>query len=143
MNVLTRQIGTSPFVSVPKGICTAAQPLALLDPQLLAHQPIADVGNVRDFVEIEPYGKRNQKPPPARMYVIRIDKVKHSIDAAGLTARQLLELAGKRPVDRYAIFLRLNGGHSVFLPPDAVIDFMIGGLERLMTLPLDQTEGSW
>jgi hypothetical protein len=109
--------------------------------QLATHQGVVDTAPLREFAEIEPFGLNNQPPPVAKMYVIRIDKAKHCIDAKGLTARQLLQLAGKHSVERYAVFLRLSDGESVLLPPDGVINFMTVGLVRLMTLPLDQTEG--
>ncbi len=127
--------------TVVTGSRETGQRIAKLAEQLAIHQLPPNGGPLREFAEIEPFGLKNQVPPLAKMYVIRIDRAKHCIDAKGLTARQLLQVAGKHPVERYAIFFRLSDGESVLLPPDGVINFMTVGLVRLMTLPLDQTEG--
>lgn len=94
-----------------------------------------------EIVEIELYAKKNEKPPRAKKYVIRIDKVKHTVDVPTMTGRQLLELAGKTPVERFTISQKLHGGHVKTVGLDESADFTARGVERFMTLPLDQTEG--
>jgi hypothetical protein len=140
MHLTTKQVPSSMFTL--KRTEPAPHAVVATPPKPVVHPALADPGFIREFAEIEVYGKRNERPPAARMYVIRIDRAKHTLDAAGLTGRQLLELAGKRPAERFAIFLGLSGGRTQVLPHDAVIDFMTIGLERLVTLPLDQTEGA-
>lgn len=59
-----------------------------------------------------------------------------------MTGRQLLELAGRNPVEGYALYQKLRGaGQPVKVGYEEVISFRKPGLERFMTLPLDQTEG--
>lgn len=96
---------------------------------------------VHDEVEIEVYGKQNVRPPKAKRYVIRIDKVKHTVHVSHMTGRQLLELAGKVPPEKYSISQKLHGGHVKSIGLDEKADFTCPGVERFMTLPLDQTEG--
>jgi len=87
--------------------------------------------------------QENEKKQPADIehYSIRIDKEKHVVDVPEMTGRQLLELAGKHPSEQYAIFQRIKGGQTIKIELDQTVDFRTPGIERFMTLPLDQTEG--
>lgn len=96
---------------------------------------------LHEEVEIEVYGKQNASPPRAKRYIIRIDKVKHTVHVSHMTGGQLLELAGKVPVERYSISQKLHGGVVKPIGLDEKADFTRPGVERFMTLPLDQTEG--
>ena len=97
--------------------------------------------DIHEEVEIEVYGKQNVRPPKAKRYVIRIDKVKYTVHVPSMTGRQLLELAGKTPPEKYSISEKLHGGHVKTIGLDEEVDFTRHGVERFMTLPLDQTEG--
>jgi Multiubiquitin len=92
-------------------------------------------------VEIEEYGKKNCKPPRAKRYVIRIDKIKYTVHVHEMTGRQLLELAGKKPPEQYSISMKLHGGHVKPIGLNEEVHFHHHVIERFMTLPLDQTEG--
>jgi len=52
-----------------------------------------------------------------------------------------LTLAGKTPVSSYMITQKLRGGQTHRIELDESADFTTLGVERFMTLPLDQTEG--
>lgn len=99
------------------------------------------VEDLLEVVEIEEWGKRNERPPRARRYVIRIDKVKYTVHAPHMTGREILKLAGKVPPDKFSISQKMLGGHVKSIGLDDVVDFTCPGVERFMTLPLDQTEG--
>lgn len=101
----------------------------------------ADAADLLEEVEIEEYGKKNCRPPRAKRYVIRIDKTKYTVHVSQMTGRQLLELAGKVPPDRYSISMKLHGGHVKPIGLDEEVHFCAHEIERFMTLPLDQTEG--
>lgn len=94
-----------------------------------------------EAVEIEEFGKKNQKPPKAKNYIIRIDKEKYTVDVSQMTGRELLMLARKLPPDRYTISQKMHGGQTREIGLDEIADFTAPGVERFMTLPLDQTEG--
>jgi hypothetical protein len=96
---------------------------------------------ILDLVEIEEYGKKNQKPPKAKKYRIRIDKAKYEVGVPRMTGRQLLLLAGKTPPERYTISQKIHGGQAKTIGLDEEADFTAPGVERFMTLPLDQQEG--
>ena len=94
-----------------------------------------------EIAEIEEFGKKNQKPPKAKKYQIRIDKEKYIVEVYQMTGRGLLELAKKMPTERYTISQKLHGGQVKEIGLDEITDFTTPGVERFMTLPLDQTEG--
>lgn len=96
---------------------------------------------VVEIVDLEEYGKSNRKPPKAKQYRIRIDKVQYVVDVSSMTGRQLLTRAGKTPVERFTISQKFHGGQAQRIDFDEVVDFTAQGVERFMTLPLDQGEG--
>lgn len=95
---------------------------------------------ILDEVDIEEYAKSDRKPPKARRYRIRIDKTHYVVEVSSMTGRELLKLAGKDPV-RFAISQKLRGGQMKRIGLDEVVDFTSPGVERFVTMPLDQTEG--
>jgi hypothetical protein len=103
-----------------------------------AHNPEE---TVHDEIDVEEYAKRGERPPRARRYRIRIDRERFVVPAPYLTGRELLILAGKTPPERFTITQKLRGGAVRPLGLDERADFTEPGVERFMTLPLDQTEG--
>lgn len=73
-------------------------------------------------------------------YQIRIDKQHFELEVPCITGRELLALVGKVP-ENTRLIQRLHGGQARPVPPDDVVDLTDPGVERFMTLPLDQTEG--
>jgi|GEM_PF-2761983 len=104
------------------------------------HQHGHDVITV-DIVDIEECGRENRPPPPAHRYKVRIDHDKYVFDQRFVTARQLLERAGKTPVDRYELEKRVYGGHYVSLELDDKTDLGECGIEVFESFPLDEKEG--
>jgi hypothetical protein len=85
-------------------------------------------------------GEEHGKPKP-HPYKIQIDKREYEVDDPTPTGRFLLTLAGKVPVDQFGIYLRLQGQQAERIMPDQTVDLRGEGIERFVTLPLDQTEG--
>jgi hypothetical protein len=52
-----------------------------------------------------------------------------------------LVLAGTSPPERSSISQKVHGGKTEVIELNDVADFTRPGVERFMTLPLDQTEG--
>jgi len=100
------------------------------------HDEISD-----EIVDVEEYGKSNRRPPKAKRYRIRIDKERYVVEVPSMTGRELLVLAGKSPPERYVISQKFHGGQTRPIAQDEAVDFTAPGVERFMTLPLDQTEG--
>ena len=101
-----------------------------------------DGDNGEVIVDLEDFAKGNKPVPPrCHGYRIRIDRQKYVVLVPCMTGRELLELAGKTPPERWMISQKLHGGEVKKIELDEKVDFRTPGIERFMTLPLDQTEG--
>ena len=81
------------------------------------------------------------KGPKPAAYKLKIDKLDLETGNPAPTGRELLALAGKTPPERYQLHQRTNGGRLEEVPLDGTVDLREPGVERFITLPLDQTEG--
>lgn len=97
--------------------------------------------DVLEEVDIEEYAKRGEKPPQAQRYRIKIDGVAHVVTVPAMTGKELLALAGKNPPEQYQIFQKVRGGQLEEIKLNEKVDFTRPGVEKFITLPLDQTEG--
>lgn len=95
-----------------------------------------------DVIDIEDYSRSGKSVPLAKKYIIRIDKTKYEVTKPTITGRELLILAGKQPVERFAVYEKRKGGGTERIAIDQAVDLRQPGLERFVTLPLDQTEGA-
>ncbi len=94
-----------------------------------------------EVVDLEEYAQAGRKPPRARRYRIKIDKTKYEVEQSSMTGRELLVLAEKNPPERYMISQKPRGGQPKQIQLDESVDFTTPGIEKFLTLPLDQTEG--
>jgi len=58
-----------------------------------------------------------------------------------MTGREILTLAGKIPPESFQLRQKLKGGTVRKIGLDDNVDFTEPGVEKFMTIPLDQTEG--
>ena len=77
-----------------------------------------------------------------REYKIQIDKEILAVTNPNPTGRELLEFAGKKPPEQFAIYLKVKGGQPQRIEDEEKVNLTHPGVERFVTLPLDQTEGS-
>jgi Prokaryotic E2 family E/Multiubiquitin len=97
---------------------------------------------VDEIIDLEEFAKAGKVPPRhCKGYRIRIDKQFYTVTRSSMTGRELLELAEKTPPERYRIDQKFCGGRTQKIELDEKVDFTKPGVERFMTLPLDQTEG--
>ena len=75
------------------------------------------------------------------LYKIQIDKPFFEIFNPTPTGRELLVLAGKIPPEQFALYQKIKGGQPKRIDLDKPVDLREPGVERFVTLPLDQTEG--
>lgn len=94
-----------------------------------------------EIIDIEAYAKQGKKPHKGVRYKIRVDKETYIVHQSEITGQQILELAGKVPITQYRLDMKLHGGATEKIELTAVVDLTKPGVERFMTLPLDQTEG--
>jgi hypothetical protein len=89
-----------------------------------------------------------QEPTPTaaesardRAFKIIIDKMQYETRIPSPTGRELLVIAGRVPVEQFGIYLRKKGAQPQRIQLDEHVDLTEPGVERFVTLPLDQTEG--
>jgi len=78
---------------------------------------------------------------PDHPFKVQIDKGFFEAPVPLMSGRELLELADKKPANQFAIYLKVKGGQPQRIGLDEKIDLSKPGVERFVTLPLDQTEG--
>jgi len=93
-------------------------------------------------IDIEAFARKGERPPKAKKYRIRVDKTVLIVDGPTITGRVILELAGRTPPERYRLDQKLRGGETRKIELETVVDLTTPGLERFMSIPLDQTEGN-
>lgn len=77
----------------------------------------------------------------APKFKIKIDGAMYDVSQKTMTGRELLALAGKTPIERYEISKREKGNIIKKVAYEEVVDLSDPGLEKFVTLPLDQTDG--
>lgn len=97
-------------------------------------------GNV-EVIDVQAYAKEGKDVPKGARYRIRVDKEHFDVSTGEISGREVLETARKLPVERFRLDLKLRGGATRKVELDEVVDLTAPGIERFMTLPLDQTEG--
>ena len=89
----------------------------------------------------QPESASHAQPAKPRIYKVLIDKTLYDVPDPTPTGRELLVIAGKLPPDQFAIYLKLPGQQPKRIGLDEKVDLREPGVERFVTLPLDQTEG--
>ena len=95
----------------------------------------------QEFIDIEEYAKAGKVPPKGHKYLIKVDKALYKVEEECMTGRQILELAEKKPVERFQLNQKIHKGAVKKVEYDEKVCFTEPGIERFMTIPLDQTEG--
>lgn len=94
-----------------------------------------------EIVDLEAYSKEGKPVPKEKTYRIKIDRQEYVVEKECMTGRELLTLAGKNPPERYQLNMKVKGGKVETVGLNETVCFTKPGLEKFMTLPLDQTEG--
>ena len=94
-----------------------------------------------EIIDLEEFSKAGKTPPKGKKYRIKIDREVFVIEKECMTGNELLTLAGKTSPGKYQINQKLKGGKVVKIGLDELVCFTTPGIEKFMTLPLDQTEG--
>lgn len=94
-----------------------------------------------EIIDIAEYLADEKQIPQGRRYRIQIDRHFYVVDKECLTGRELLLLAGKNPPERWQLTQKFRFGRTEKVELDEKVDLATCGVERLVTLPLDCTEG--
>ncbi len=93
-------------------------------------------------IDVELFAKEGKKVPKGHAYIITVDRQKYTVKEECMAGREILVLAGKTPHERFQLNQRFHGGKVVKVGYDQKVCFTEPGVEKFMTIPLDQTEGS-
>ncbi len=96
---------------------------------------------ISEVVDVEEYAKIGKEVPKGKKYIIKVDKEKYEVETSEMTGMQILTLAGKNPPDRFQLNQKFKGGRVEPVSLDQEVDFTAPGVERFMTIALDQNEG--
>ena len=96
---------------------------------------------LEELVDLEECANNGRRPPKAKRYRIRIDGEKYVVSVPSMTGRELLELAGKQPPDKFMVVEKVCGQKPRRIGLDERVDFTKHGVEKFLTQPLGQTEG--
>jgi hypothetical protein len=99
------------------------------------------LNKMKEIIDLEEHAKAGKPVPKDKRYQIRIDREKYVVEEECMTGRQFLQLAGKVPVEKYRLNQKLIGGQVKPIQYNDQVCFTMPGIERFMSLPLDQTEG--
>lgn len=94
-----------------------------------------------EIIDLEEFSKEGKRPPRKKRYRIKVDRERFVVEVECMTGAEILTLAGKTPTEKYQLNQKLRGGVVVPIKKDEKVDFTTPGIERFMTIPLDQTEG--
>jgi len=97
--------------------------------------------DLNEFIDLEEYALNDKKPPKKAKYLIKVDKKKYPVKVESMTGREILNLAGKTPPENFQLRQKVKGGAVRKIGLDEIVDFTEPGVEKFMTIPLDQTEG--
>lgn len=93
------------------------------------------------IIDIAQYAKEGKIVPHGHHYNIVVDRQQYTVKEECMTGREILTIAGKIPPDRFQLNQRFHGGKVVKINYDQKVCFTEPGIEKFMTIPLDQTEG--
>lgn len=96
-----------------------------------------------EIIDLEDFSKENanERPEKGKKYQIRVDREKYVVTVETMTGKEILELAHKSPFNRYQLNQKYRHGLVKKIEYSATVDFTEPGIERFMTIPLDQTDG--
>ncbi len=94
-----------------------------------------------EIIDLEEFAKLGKTPPKGKKYRFRVDNEKYVTEKEVLTGKEILELAGKFPIERFQLNQKIKGGSVKKIGYNEKVDLTEKGVERFMTVPLDQTEG--
>ncbi|MBT1697147.1 multiubiquitin domain-containing protein [Fulvivirgaceae bacterium PWU4] len=95
----------------------------------------------KQVVDIEEFSKSGKPVPKGQQYLIRVDNQRITLTEYLITGEGILMIAGKNPPTRFQLNLKLRGGIVKRIGLNETVDLSEPGIERFMTIPMDQTEG--
>lgn len=81
----------------------------------------------------------NQKPK--EKYKFKVDNQVYETEHQLLSGKEILEISGHTPADRFRLDMQLKGGASRKISLNEEVDLSDSGIEKFFTIPLGPQEG--
>lgn len=88
-----------------------------------------------EVIDLEDYTKSGKKPPAGKKYKVRIDDQSFIFDDQFVTGKQILEKAGKIPVECHTLYQKLKGCDFEKVSLDEKVDLGKPGIEHFVVKP--------
>ncbi len=92
-----------------------------------------------EIEDLEECAHGDRAPRTGHRFRVRIDDAKFIVTDPVITGRQLLDEAGKRPVEEFLIFLKLRNGLLEEIRLDETVDLQQFGVEKFLTFKSDRS----
>lgn len=99
---------------------------------------------MENIIDLEDFSKENPNkgPEKGKKYQIRINRDKFVVKTDSMKGSEILELANKIPFQNFQLNQLFRHGAVKKINYEEIVDFTEPGIERFMTIPLDQQEGA-
>jgi hypothetical protein len=94
-----------------------------------------DAPGADEVVDVEAYTKADKKPPIGKKYRVKIGDEPFVFDHHLVTGKELLEKAGKTPVECYSLYLKLKGCDFEKVTLSETVDLSKPGIEQFVVKP--------
>lgn len=88
-----------------------------------------------EVIDLEAYTKSGKKPPVGKRYRIKIGDEYYVFDHQVVNGRQILEKAGKTPVECHTLYQKLKDCDFEKIRPDEKVDLGRPGIEHFVVKP--------
>lgn len=88
-----------------------------------------------EVIDLDAYTKSDKKPPVGKKYKVIIDKEPYIFDHHIVTGKEVLEKAGKTPIECHSLYLKLKHCDFELIKPTDKVDLTEKGVEHFITKP--------
>jgi hypothetical protein len=101
----------------------------------------SEIEELLEVVDVEQLAASGQRKPRGKVYIFRVGKQRIEVRDPIITGAQILDLAGKRPPEKYTLRQVLHGGEAKVIELDEKVDLRAPGVERFRAMPRTAQDG--
>ena len=94
-----------------------------------------------EIIDVHEHCQNDNPVPPDCKYKILINRKDYVVDETCMTGKEILELTGETPPDRFQLRQKFKDGRVITIKNDQKVCFTEPGVEKFKTIACDQTEG--
>lgn len=94
-----------------------------------------------EIIDIEEHTREGKPVPDCGIYIIKVNGDPFRVRKPCPTGREVLELAGLVPAEKYTLRVKVRGERPRRVELDEQVDLRKPGIEKFKALRRDQTEG--